>query len=305
MGAGELEATMAAFVEGGADILVCTTIIETGLDIPNCNTLILEGADRLGLAQLYQIRGRIGRFNRQAYAYLFLHRHGGLAERARERLSAVRQHNQLGAGFRIALRDLELRGAGHLLGARQSGHIAGVGFELYCQMLRESVRRLRGGAPAARAEVALDCVRHADTPLGGVGDDAEGALVAALPAEWIPDTRLRLEAFRRVALAATREEVAALRDELRDRFGRPPREAAALLDLADLRCLASSRGVVRVETEGPVLRCHRAARGGGEEPLLQLGRFPRLTAREPLRKLAEIRGFLSRLPETAACPPSS
>ena len=306
MGAGELESVMAAFVEGEADILVCTTIIETGLDIPNCNTLILEGADRLGLAQLYQIRGRIGRFNRQAYAYLFLHRHGGLAERARERLAAVRQHNQLGAGFRIALRDLELRGAGHLLGARQSGHIAGVGFELYCQMLRESVRRLRGGAPAVRAEVALDCVRHADTPLGGEGeDDGEGALVAALPADWIPDTRLRLEAFRRVALAATREEVAALRDELRDRFGRPPREAAALLDLADLRCLASSRGVVRVETEGAVLRCHRVARGGGEEPLLQMGRFPRLTAREPLRKLSEIRGFLSRLPETAACPPSS
>ena len=179
MAAGELEAVMAEFVDGEADILVCTTIIETGLDIPNCNTLILEGADRLGLAQLYQIRGRIGRFNRQAYAYLFLHRHGGLADRARERLAAVRQHNQLGAGFRIALRDLELRGAGHLLGARQSGHIAGVGFELYCQMLRESVRRLKGGGPAVRAEVALDCIRHADTPMGAPAEGDDGALVAA------------------------------------------------------------------------------------------------------------------------------
>ena len=290
---------MAGFVAGEADILVCTTIVETGLDIPNCNTLVLEGADRLGLAQLYQIRGRVGRFNRQAYAYLFLHRHGQLAERARSRLSAVRQHNQLGAGFRIAMRDLELRGAGHLLGARQSGHIAGVGFELYCQLLRESVQRLKGGRARTRAVVALDCVRHADTPLGTAeaGESAEGgALTAALPSGWIPETRLRLEAFRRVALAATAEEVAELRAELADRFGRVPPEAAALLALAEIRCLAESRDVCRVETEGAVLRCRRALPGGGEEPVLQLGRFPRLTAREPGRKLAEIRAFLARLP---------
>ncbi|MFN7340982.1 MAG: transcription-repair coupling factor [Opitutia bacterium] len=300
MGAGELEAVMAGFVSGEADILVCTTIIETGLDIPNCNTLILEGADRLGLAQLYQIRGRVGRFNRQAYAYLFLHRHGQLAERARNRLAAVRQHNQLGAGFRIAMRDLELRGAGNLLGAKQSGHIAGVGFELYCQLLRESVQRLKGGGRAkVRAEVALDCVRHADTPLGPSAEAAEGsgrALTAALPASWIPETRLRIEAFRRIALAGEAAEVAEIRAELRDRFGRLPPEAAALLDLAELRCLAESRGVTRVATEGAVLRCHRLAAGGSEEPLLLMGRFPRLTAREPLRKLAEIRAFLARLP---------
>jgi transcription-repair coupling factor (superfamily II helicase) len=300
MGAGELEAVMAGFVSGEADILVCTTIIETGLDIPNCNTLILEGADRLGLAQLYQIRGRVGRFNRQAYAYLFLHRHGQLAERARNRLAAVRQHNQLGAGFRIAMRDLELRGAGNLLGAKQSGHIAGVGFELYCQLLRESVQRLKGGGRAkVRAEVALDCVRHADTPLGPASEAAEGsgrALTAALPAAWIPETRLRIEAFRRIALAGEAAEVVEIRAELRDRFGRLPPEAAALLDLAELRCLAESRGVTRVATEGAVLRCHRLAAGGSEEPLLLMGRFPRLTAREPLRKLAEIRAFLARLP---------
>jgi len=305
MPAGQLEEVMSAFVAGEYDVLVCTTIIETGLDIPNCNTLIIEGADRFGLAQLYQLRGRVGRFNRQAYAYLFLHRHAALVGTAHRRLSAIRQYNQLGAGFRIAMRDLELRGAGHLLGARQSGHIAGVGFELYCQMLRESVRRLKGGGPAVRAEVALDCIRHADTPMGAPAEGDDGALVAALPAEWIPDTRQRLEAFRRIALAGTREEVAELRDELKDRFGRPPKEAAALLDLADLRCLASSRGVTRVATEGAVLRCHRATKGGGEEPILQLGRFPRLTAREPLRKLAEIRAFLGRMPEIAACTPSS
>ena len=300
MGAGELEATMSAFVAGEADILVCTTIIETGLDIPNCNTLILEGADRLGLAQLYQIRGRVGRFNRQAYAYLFLHRHGQLAERARSRLAAVRQHNQLGAGFRIAMRDLELRGAGNLLGARQSGHIAGVGFELYCQLLRESVQRLKGGGrPRARAEVTLDCVQHADTPLGPSSDASSGegpVLTAALPSAWIPETRLRIEAFRRVALAGTAAEVEEIRAELRDRFGRMPPEATALLALADLRCLAETRGICRVETEGQILRCHRVTASGGEEPVLQMGRFPRLTAKDTLRKLVEIRAYIGRLP---------
>src|SRR5204863_8257906 len=128
----ELEDMMTRFVAGEFDMLVCTTIIETGLDIPNCNTLIIEGADRFGLSQLYQLRGRVGRFNRQAYAYLLLHRHARVLDIARQRLSAIRQHNQLGAGFKIAMRDLELRGAGNLLGAEQSGHIVGVGFELYC-----------------------------------------------------------------------------------------------------------------------------------------------------------------------------
>ena len=133
MGEDRLEHIMTDFVAGNFDVLVCTTIIESGIDIPNCNTLIIEGADRFGLAQLYQIRGRVGRFKRQAYAYLLLRRHAALVEKAAKRLNALRQHNQLGAGLRIAMRDLELRGAGNLLGAQQSGHIAGVGFELYCQ----------------------------------------------------------------------------------------------------------------------------------------------------------------------------
>ena len=306
MGTGELESVMAGFVDGAADVLVCTTIIETGLDIPNCNTLILEGADRLGLAQLYQLRGRVGRFNRQAYAYLFLHRHGAIAERARGRLTAVRQYNQLGAGFRIALRDLELRGAGHLLGAKQSGHIAGVGFELYCQLLRESIVQLKGGGRRLRAETSLDCIRHADTPMATGEEIPEGgALLAALPVAWIPDTRLRIDAFRRIALVSDRTEIKTLTEELRDRFGRPPKEAEALLALADLRCLAESRGITRVDTKGKVLRCQRMGSGGQEEPVLQLGRFPRLTARDPLGKLKEIRAFLSRLPALPVCPPSS
>ena len=301
MGSGELEAVMSDFVAGNHDVLVCTTIIETGLDIPNCNTLILEGADRLGLAQLYQIRGRVGRFNRQAYAYLFLHRHGQMAERARQRLSAVRQHNQLGAGFRIAMRDLELRGAGNLLGSEQSGHIAGVGFELYCQLLRQSISRLKGGAATGiRAEIHLDCIQHADTPLGITAESTDmpngPILTATLPVNWIPETRLRIEAFRRIALAPDSQAVKELRADLRDRFGRIPPEADALLKLAELRCLAELHRVVRLETDGNILRCVRVKPDGVEEPIMQFGRFPRLTAKDPLRKLTEVRGFLSRLP---------
>ena len=141
---------MTDFVAGKYQVLVCTTIIESGLDIPNCNTILIDGADRFGLAQLYQLRGRVGRFKHQAYAYLLLHRHTRLLDVARQRLNALRQHNQLGAGFRIAMRDLELRGAGNLLGAEQSGHIAGVGFELYCQLLRQSVARLKGDRTGRR-----------------------------------------------------------------------------------------------------------------------------------------------------------
>ena len=144
MGERELESVMTEFVAGKHDVLVCTTIIESGLDIPNCNTLIIEGADRFGLAQLYQLRGRVGRFNRQAFAYLLLNRDTTLRDQARKRLSSIRQFNQLGAGFRIAMRDLELRGAGNLLGTEQSGHIAGVGFDLYCQLLRQSIASLKG-----------------------------------------------------------------------------------------------------------------------------------------------------------------
>ena len=305
MAAGELEEVMAAFVAGEHDVLVCTTIIETGLDIPNCNTLIIEGADRFGLAQLYQLRGRVGRFNRQAYAYLFLHRHAALVGTAGRRLTAIRQYNQLGAGFRIAMRDLELRGAGNILGAAQSGHVANVGFDLYCQLLRRSVAKLRGDAGAAveRCELRLDFIDHTQAILGVEevrGSDGDVALLTAtLPSDWIPETRLRLEAFRRIALALDVAEVAELRSSLRDRYGRLPPEAEAMLGLAEIRCLAEARDVVAVATEGATLRCLEARPGRSPEPILVGNRFPRLTVKDPLRKLKEIRGFLSRLPVPA------
>ena len=301
MGAGEMEETMSAFVAGEYDVLVCTTIIETGLDIPNCNTLIIEGADRFGLAQLYQLRGRVGRFNRQAYAYLFLHRHAALVGTAHRRLSAIRQYNQLGAGFRIAMRDLELRGAGNILGAAQSGHVATVGFDLYCQLLRRSVAKLRGdkGAISERCEVNLDFIDHTQAALGteqANSSDGEVALLTAtLPADWIPETRLRIEAFRRVALALDGAEVAELRTSLKDRYGKLPPEAEALLSLAEIRCLAEEKGVISVTTDGHTLRCLRIANQRAPEPIMVGNRFPRLTVKDPLRKLKEIRGFLARI----------
>jgi transcription-repair coupling factor (superfamily II helicase) len=302
MPAGQLEEVMSAFVAGEYDMLVCTTIIETGLDIPNCNTLIIEGADRFGLAQLYQLRGRVGRFNRQAYAYLFLHRHAALVGTAHRRLSAIRQHNQLGAGFRIAMRDLELRGAGNILGAAQSGHVATVGFDLYCQLLRRSVAKLRGdkGAVIDRCEVQLDFIDHTQAALGteqtNSSDGEVPLLTATLPSDWIPETRLRIEAFRRIALALDAAEITELRASLKDRYGKLPPEAEALLSLAEIRCLAEEKSVVSVTADGAVIRCLSAAAGRAPEPILVGNRFPRLTVRDPLRKLKEIRGFLSRLP---------
>lgn len=299
MGAGELEETMAAFVAGEFDVLVCTTIIETGLDIPNCNTLIIEGADRFGLAQLYQLRGRVGRFNRQAYAYLFLHRHSELIESARRRLSAIRQYNQLGAGFRIAMRDLELRGAGNILGAEQSGHIALVGFDLYCQLLRRSVAKIKGEKIGwvDRCEIVCDFISHADAVSGESSADAEGEiLTATLPGEWIPETRLRIEAFRKIALAQHLDELKEIRLALVDRYGRLPAPAEALLKIAEIRCLAETKGVVSITTTEATLRCNQVTPSGKTAVVLIGNRFPRLTASDPLRKLKEISSFLSRLP---------
>jgi transcription-repair coupling factor (superfamily II helicase) len=311
----ELERIMTDFVAGRHHVLVCTTIIESGLDIPNCNTILIEGADRFGLAQLYQLRGRVGRFKHQAYAYLLLHRHTHLLEVARQRLNALRQHNQLGAGFRIAMRDLELRGAGNLLGPEQSGHIVGVGFELYCQLLRQSIARLKGdrAAAAIRASVKLDFVfvgegepaadrrRYEDGYT--VLRDAELAagdcprIQARIPFQYIGETRLRLDFYRRLALAGTLAQLRALEGELRDRFGRFGNEVRALLLVTEIRLRAEQKGILTVETEASRLKCQRSPRPSGR--FVMIGkRFPRLTAPRPLLRLREIAAFLNNLPES-------
>src|SRR5206468_5195954 len=149
----DLEEVMTRFVNGEADVLLSTTIIESGLDIPNANTIIIDRADRFGLSDLYQLRGRVGRYKHQAYAYLLLPRHASLLTDARKRISAIKQYSTLGSGFKIAMRDLEIRGAGNLLGAQQSGHITAVGFDLYCQLLQQSISSLRGEKVKRRVEV--------------------------------------------------------------------------------------------------------------------------------------------------------
>jgi transcription-repair coupling factor (superfamily II helicase) len=311
----ELERMMTDFVAEKYQVLVCTTIIESGLDIPNCNTLIIEGADRFGLAQLYQLRGRVGRFKHQAYAYLLLHRHTRLLDIARERLSTLRAHNQLGAGFRIAMRDLELRGAGNLLGAEQSGHIVGVGFELYCQLLRQSVARLKGESQAAavRANVKLDFVfigeaapgaatrgRHEDgyTALKdaevAAGDNV-AKIQARLPASYIAETRLRIDFYRRLALAETSAQLKQIEGDLRDRFGKFGDEVRALLLVTEIRVRAEQKGLITDTTEGSRLKCLRGS--GRRDDLVMVGtRFPRLTAPGPLLRLREVISFLNNLP---------
>ena len=309
---GALEKVMTQFVAGKFDVLVCTTIIESGIDIPNCNTLIIEGADRFGLAQLYQIRGRVGRFKRQAYAYLLLHRHAALVDEAQKRLNALKQHNQLGAGFRIAMRDLELRGAGNLLGSQQSGHIAGIGFELYCQLLKQSVARLKGepGSDRIRAEVKLDFVATGEG--GGRARQTTGTLSfaaikdaeyahrkgdlieAALPAEYIAEPRLRIDFYRRLALAETIEAIEEIAEALADRFGPRPLATEALLAISEVRIRAEQAGVRRVETEGDRLICRLTQPGVSGEFLKYGARFPRLRSKDPLKRLSEIQGFLKQ-----------
>ncbi len=311
----DLERVMTDFVAGQYDVLVCTTIIESGLDIPNCNTIIIEGADRFGLSQLYQLRGRVGRFKHQAYAYLLLHRHARVMDLARQRLSAIRQHNQLGAGFRIAMRDLELRGAGNLLGAEQSGHIVGVGFELYCQLLKQSVARLKGEkhAAAVRASVKLDFVfvgegADSTTIARSEATDSYTALKAAereagefakiqarLPAAYIGETRLRIDFYRRLAMAENPAAIKEIEAELRDRFGKFGNEVRALLLVTEIRVRAEQKGLLSVETDSGRLKCLRHS--GRRDDFIQLhGRFPRLTAPTPLARLKELLVFLQNLP---------
>ena len=311
MGERELESVMTEFVAGKHDVLVCTTIIESGLDIPNCNTLIIEGADRFGLAQLYQLRGRVGRFNRQAFAYLLLNRDTTLRDQARKRLSSIRQFNQLGAGFRIAMRDLELRGAGNLLGTEQSGHIAGVGFDLYCQLLRQSIASLKGEKTASRirAGLKLDFVQfgqHQESESGSAQTDFQALkasnleethvppIQAILPESYISEAQLRITFYRRLATAVDTKAVELIDEELKDRFKKYPREVQALILTTRIRCLAEEKKIIRVETQGNRLLL-RLPRGSDDE-FVRIGkRFPRLTSGQPLPRLREIVQYLKKL----------
>ena len=295
MSEGELEQVMTDFVAHRFDILVCTTIIESGLDIPNCNTIIIEGADKFGLSQLYQLRGRVGRFDRQAYAYLLLNRHLTVSDQARKRLSAIRQINNFGAGFRIALRDLELRGAGNLLGSEQSGHVAGIGFELYCRLLRESVSRLKGEEISLRpsATVRIDFLT-AGSPSDEELDEMTQLLGSYFPDSYTAEPRLRIESYRKLARMREEREVDDYLDELKDRFGEPPEEVLALTQETKIRCLAEEAGFDLLEVRKNELFCRLIKRGkdGTKHYHRKAGQIPKLSAKQPLLKLNEIIRFL-------------
>jgi transcription-repair coupling factor (superfamily II helicase) len=293
MSESELEEVMVDFISGKYDLLLCTTIIESGLDIPNCNTIIIEEADKFGLSQLYQLRGRVGRFTRQAYAYLMVSSHLPVKEKARKRLSALRSTSSMGAGFKIALRDLELRGAGNLLGSEQSGHIAGVGFEMYCKLLRESVSRLKGDEVSLRpsAVVRLDFLHTDET----VNEDKDSDFIAScIPSTYVSEPRLRIELYRKVANIFEVSGILDLRDELLDRFGPIPYPVEALLLETEIKCLAQEAGFDCIASDGEKLFCRKVRKRSKEgiQYLRKFGNLPRIQQKGALLKLKEIIGFL-------------
>ncbi|MCX8156089.1 MAG: transcription-repair coupling factor [Verrucomicrobiae bacterium] len=335
MPARELERVMTQFVNGEADVLVSTTIIESGLDIPNANTIIIDRADRYGLSDLYQLRGRVGRYKHQAYAYLLIPRHAALLNDARKRISAIRQYSAPGSGFKVAMRDLEIRGAGNLLGTEQSGHINAVGFDLYCRLLRQSIARLKGEEIRAwpEAEVRLDFLalhpgeetppppapprRRARepavhiprevavyVPLDEVDESLEsedegriGREACYLPEAYIAEPALRLEAYRRLAATDSPEGLEQLKGEWRDRFGPLPEPVQRLLLLQEIKLLAARKGIEALETDGARLKIRR----GGD--FLQFGgKFPRLQKRSATGRLGEIRRFLRQLQDVSPPP---
>ena len=330
MDADELEEVMTTFINGEADVLLSTTIIESGIDIPNANTIIIDRADRFGLSGLYQLRGRVGRYKHQAYAYLLVPRHARLLTDARKRMSAIKQYSTLGSGFKIAMRDLEIRGAGNLLGSQQSGHITAVGFELYCQLLKQSVAALKGEKVKARVEVqvrldflalnATDEQREVqsskskaqkqeedDEPLN-ISIPRETATyssskseapvakaevkrgAAGIPLSYVADAKQRIDLYRKFAEITDEEGVGHLKAEMRDRFGQLPPAVELLLQVAVLKVLATERNISIIESKEDKLMLTRR-----NDFIMVGGKFPRLMKREPRARLNEIKRLLQML----------
>jgi transcription-repair coupling factor (superfamily II helicase) len=228
----DLEKTMLGFMDRKFDVLVCTSIIESGLDITNVNTILIDSADRFGLSQLYQIRGRVGRSAVRAYAYLFYHPARVMTDQAVERLKAIQEFTALGSGYKLAMRDLEIRGAGNLLGAEQSGHVMEVGFDLYCELLDEAVREVKGIKEVSPREVSIDL-----------------KVEAFIPEDYIADDRQRIAVYRRMNLLRSREEADEMKKELRDRFGKIPGKLGRLFDVLYLKVKALHAGIRSIKEE--------------------------------------------------------
>ena len=330
MDAKTLEKVMTTFVNGEADVLVSTTIIESGLDIPNANTILIDRADRFGLSDLYQLRGRVGRYKHQAYAYLMIPRHAGLLSDARKRITAMKQYSRLGSGFKIAMRDLEIRGAGNMLGPQQSGHITAVGFELYCQLLKQSVATLKGETVKPRVEVHVKFdflslnpgeetsrrpakkaskepkkpkfdiqvpredvaiyLEEDEEPKAPIEEEPSHRHPASIPFSYVTEVQQRIEVYRKLAQINDKESLAALKNELRDRYGPLPSAVELLLLVADIKWMASDRNISSVETRNGKVILTR------NRDLIMVGdRFPRLTKKRPEARLKEIKRLLLSL----------
>ncbi len=265
MGEDALEHVMVNFWEKSHDVLVCTTIVESGLDVPNANTLIVERADLLGLSQLHQLRGRVGRGRERAYAYFMYPQEKPLTEEAHDRLATIAQHADLGAGMAVAMRDLEIRGAGNLLGGEQSGHIAAVGFDLYVRLVGEAVAEFKGERTEEVADVRVEL-----------------PVDAHLPHDYVSAERLRLEAYKRIASIDSPEDLAAVREELSDRYGPPPQEVEHLLHVAEFRMHARRYGLTEIAAQGDYVRF--APLELRESQTLRLQRlYPRSVVKAPVR----------------------
>ena len=233
----ELENIMYRFINGEIDVLVSTTIIETGLDISNVNTMIIHDADNMGLSQLYQLRGRVGRSNRTAYAFLLYKRDKMLKEVAEKRLAAIKEYTELGSGFKIAMRDLEIRGAGNLLGAEQHGHMEAIGYDLYCKMLNEAVKEAKGITTEAGFDTFVDV-----------------EIDAYIPVSYIPNEYQKLDIYKRIADIEVEEETEEMLEELIDRFGDLPRPVENLLYIAKIKSMAHQVYLTEVQQKGDMLK---------------------------------------------------
>ena len=228
----EIEEIMEEFVDGKTNVLVCTTILESGIDIPNANTIIVENADRMGLAQLYQIRGRVGRSDRQGYAYITYKKEKVLSEEADKRLKAIREFTEFGSGFKIAMRDLEIRGAGSLIGEIQHGHLEEVGYDTYCKLLDEVVKEEQGIEVKPEIDIQIDL-----------------NVTGFIPEEYISDSNQKIEIYQDIALCKNEQDIQDVIDELIDRFGNIPHEVENLLEISRIKQLAKENGITKIASK--------------------------------------------------------
>jgi transcription-repair coupling factor (superfamily II helicase) len=318
----ELAETMHAFSRGTFDILLCTTIVESGVDLPNVNTILVDRADRFGIADLYQLRGRVGRSDRRAYAYLLTPGHGHLLDISRRRLAALMEHSKLGSGFKLAMLDLEIRGAGNLLGAEQSGHIAAIGFDLYCQLLQRAIEALkthpgfpgyakalrRGEQPPLRRRGTQTDSLPAEEDVGKLAQTYRTAVdlnldfidlstksstidsAAFLPVDYLEDEESRIKIYRKIAAAENIGQIESLRAEFKDRFGPLPKPFERFLRMAVIRLIAAEKCITFIETKGGKILFRR-----GKEYIAIKNRIPRLRATNADGKLEEIIEWIKRV----------